>query len=64
MSSSRRPPAAGSWLVWGLVAVVAASMVLRSVGGCDVVDAAWWTLLLLVSVLAWFLTRASWRRNR
>lgn len=50
--------------MWGVIAVFAALMVLRSVAGWDVIDAAWWTLLLLISVLAWTLTRASWRRGR
>lgn len=64
MSEPHRPPAAGGWLVWGVIAVFAALMVLQSVAGWDVTDAAWWTLLLLISVLAWALTRASWRQGR
>lgn len=64
MSGPGRPPAAGSWLLWGVVAVFAGLMVLQSVSDWDIVDAGWWTLLLLVSMLAWFLTRADWRRGR
>lgn len=51
-------------MLWGVVAVFAGLMVLASVSDWDVVDAAWWTLLLLVSMLGWFVTRARWRRGR
>ena len=63
-ATGHRPPAAGTWLVWALVALFAGSMVVVSQAGWNFPDAAWWTLLLLVSVVAWFWTRALWKRNQ
>jgi hypothetical protein len=54
VTPTHRPPAAGSWLLAVLVALFAGSMVLRCVAGWDVADATWWTVLLLVGVVAWY----------
>ena len=70
MTPTHRPPAAGSWLlaalvaVFAVLAVFAVAIVLRSLAGWDVEDAAWRMLLLLVSVVAWCWARARWPGKR
>jgi hypothetical protein len=54
VTPTHRPPAAGSWLLAVLVALFAGSMVLPCVARWYVADAAWWTVLLLVGVVAWY----------
>jgi hypothetical protein len=49
--------------MWAVVALFAALMTVVCLAEWDVVAAAWWTLLLLISVGAWFWTRARWNRN-
>jgi hypothetical protein len=58
------PRATGYGLVWALVAVLAGVMILVCLAGWDVLAAACWTLLLLVSVVAWLLVRVHSRRSR
>ena len=62
MTAHRLPPA-GGWLMWALVAVFSGVMVLVCLAGWDVLAAACWTLLLLISVVAGLLTRAHSRRR-
>lgn len=61
--TGRRNPTAPRSVLWGLIAAFAGVMVVVCLAGWDVVAAAYWTLALLISVVAWLRTRAHARRE-